>query len=52
VRFRGGERPRELLVPVAGHKRLTLVVEPGVGFDVGDHVDWGDARLIVAKAAP
>ena len=52
VRIRGGERPRELLVPVAGHKRLTLVVEPGVGFDVGDHVDWGDARLIVAKAAP
>lgn len=51
VRIRGGVGPRELLVPLAGHKRLTLVVEPGAGFDVGDHVDWGDARLILAGAA-
>jgi len=51
VRIRGGVGPRELLVPLAGHKRLTLVVEPGAGFDVGDHVDWGDARLILAEAA-
>lgn len=52
LRLRGGERPRELLVPLVRHKRLTLVVEPGVGFDVGDHVDWGDARLILSKSVP
>ncbi|MFM7071828.1 MAG: NPCBM/NEW2 domain-containing protein [Planctomycetota bacterium] len=52
LRLRGGERPRELLVPLVGHKRLTLVVEPGVGFDIGDHVDWGDARLILSKSVP
>ncbi len=51
-RIRGGERPRELLVPLAGHKRLSLVVEPGFGLDVGDHVDWGAARLILARTAP
>jgi hypothetical protein len=51
-RIQGGQPPRQLLVPVAGHKRLALVVEPGAGLDVGDHVDWGDARLILAKTTP
>ncbi len=38
--------PREVNVDVTGAKELTLVVEFGNGGDVGDHVDWADARVI------
>ena len=37
---------RPIRVDVAGGKALTLVVEFGAGGDVGDHVDWAEARLI------
>jgi hypothetical protein len=41
---RGG--PATLHVPVVGVKELTLEVDYGSGGDVGDHVDWVDARLV------
>ena len=33
-------------VAVKGAKEATLVVEFGRGGDVGDHVNWADARLV------
>jgi NPCBM/NEW2 domain len=38
--------PWDVRVPVKGAKELTLVVEFGARGDVGDHVDWADARLV------
>ena len=31
---------------VAGASQLTLVADFGEQFDIGDHLDWADARLI------
>jgi hypothetical protein len=33
-------------VPLAGARELTLVVEFGRRLDVGDHVNWAEARLV------
>jgi hypothetical protein len=38
--------PQPVRVDLKGAKQLTLVVEFGQRGDVGDHVDWADARLI------
>lgn len=38
--------PRRLKVDVPGAKTLTLIVNWGDGGNVGDHVNWCDARLI------
>jgi hypothetical protein len=35
-----------LNIAVAGAKELTLIVDFGRGGDVGDHVNWADARLV------
>ncbi len=42
----GRDPPRDLRVPVTGARELTLVVEFGTRGDVGDHVNWADARLL------
>lgn len=42
----GRDPPRVVRVPVVGAKQLTLVVEFGRRGDVGDHVNWADARLL------
>ena len=42
----GGEKPRELEVPIRGVRRLRLVVDRGDDDDeLGDHVSFGDARV-------
>lgn len=46
ARVRGGEMPRELSVPLAGRDRLRIEVDYGAMLDVGDQVDFADARLI------
>jgi hypothetical protein len=38
--------PQPVRVDLKGAKQLTLVVEFGQRGDVGDHVDWADARLV------
>jgi hypothetical protein len=38
--------PQPVRVDLAGAKQLTLVVEFGQRGDVGDHIDWVDARLV------
>jgi hypothetical protein len=42
----GRDPPRAVRVAVAGARELTLVVEFGRGGDLGDHVNWVDARLL------
>ena len=38
--------PLTVRVDLAGAKELTLVVDFGAGGDVGDHVNWVDARIV------
>jgi hypothetical protein len=42
----GPDEPIPVAVDVAGAARLTLVVDFGADFDICDHLDWGNARLI------
>jgi hypothetical protein len=42
----GRDAPRNVRLPIAGAKRITLSVEPGEDLDLADHADWCDARLI------
>src|SRR5262249_3485685 len=37
---------KEIAVDVSDAKELILIVEPGSGGSVQDHVDWGNARLV------
>ena len=46
VTLRPGEDPWEAEIDLTDAKRLTLVVEFGEACDVGDRVDWCDARLV------
>jgi hypothetical protein len=38
--------PVEVDVPLKGAKTLTLILEPGPGFEIGDYGNWVDARLL------
>lgn len=42
----GRDAPRAINVPVAGAKRVQLIVEFGEDLDIGDQADWGNVRLI------
>jgi len=42
----GGAAPVPVAVDVTGAKVLTLLVDFGGDFDICDHVDWANARLI------
>ncbi len=42
----GRDEALAVAVDVAGAARLTLVVDFGADFDICDHVDWANARLI------
>ena len=45
-----GTGPVRLRLDVAGARELTLVVDFGAGGDVGDHVNWAEARLVLGKS--
>jgi hypothetical protein len=47
-RVRGADPPVSVQVAVEGVSRLELAVEFGENLDLGDHANWGDARLIRA----
>ena len=36
----------EVDVDVSGMDAIALVVDPGEEFDLGDHVDWANARFV------
>ena len=40
------EDPIEVDVDVSGMDAIALVVDPGEEFDLGDHVDWAEARFV------
>ena len=42
----GAGDPVPLDISIDGMKRITLVVRVGRGLDMGDHVDWAEARLV------
>ncbi len=44
----GRDKASLIRVPVTGVRLLTLIVEYGQGFDLSDHANWADARLIKA----
>jgi len=44
--LRGGMPSVAVNVDVAGVKKLELFADPADGLDIGDHADWGEARLI------
>jgi NPCBM/NEW2 domain len=48
-RIRGGEPAIPVDVEITGLQRVELLVEPGEQFDLADHVDWVDARLVRTK---
>lgn len=41
-----GDKAVDVDVPVGGVKDLTLILDAGPGFDLGDYGDWADARLL------
>lgn len=43
---KGGEEPREVSVDIRGVHVLQLAVDWGADMDLGDHVAWGQARLV------
>src|SRR5262249_32476971 len=46
VTLTGKSEPLAISVTLKGARELTLEVDFGPGGDVGDHVDWVDARLV------
>jgi hypothetical protein len=44
--LRGGTAAVPVSVEIVGVKKLELVADPADGLDIGDHADWGDAKLI------
>ena len=44
--IRGRQQPIPVSIEVAGAARLTLLVDFGADFDICDHLNWANARLI------
>ena len=40
------EDPVEVDIDISGMEAIALVVDPGEEFDLGDHVDWANARFV------
>ncbi len=45
-RLQGNDPPQDLKVEISRYERITLLVEPGEGLDLGDHANWCDVRMI------
>lgn len=45
-RMTGSDKPHYVRVNVSGARQLRLVVEAGADYDLADHANWADARLI------
>ena len=42
----GRDQPRDIVVPLAGVRQVTLVVDEAAQLDIGDHANWANIRLI------
>lgn len=49
LRIKGSDSGQSVSVELKGVKQLTLLVDPGSDFDLGDHADWCDARFLKSK---
>ena len=45
-RITAKEDPVEVDIDISSMEAITLVVDPGEEFDLGDHVDWANARFV------
>ncbi len=48
-RMRRGDQGQMVKLSIRGVKRLVLAVEPGENFDIGDHANWADVRLVKGR---
>ena len=48
-RVRGTDPPRDIQIPLARAKQITLAVLPGADLDLADHADWALVRLLKNK---
>jgi len=48
-RLRGTDVPAPVDIDVRNGRRLTLRAEPGENLDLGDHVNWYGARLLIGQ---
>jgi hypothetical protein len=46
ISLSSSDSPRPISVPLAGARKITMVVAFGLRGDVQDFADWGDARLV------
>jgi hypothetical protein len=44
--LRRGDAPQSVATDVAGRRKVTLIVEPAGGLDIGDHANWANVRFI------
>lgn len=49
ARISGNSAPQKVDVGIDGMKKVALVVRNGQHLDLGDHVDWADARFLKTK---
>ena len=45
-RMRGKDAALPVDIEIRDGRKLTLRAEPGENLDIGDHVNWYDARLL------
>lgn len=45
----GNEAPQVVDIDVAGVSKLAIIVKPGKHLDLGDHVNWANARLLKSE---
>ncbi len=45
----GKSDPREVDIDITAMESIELVVKPGEAFDLGDHLDWANARFVKTK---
>jgi hypothetical protein len=48
-RLRGTDAPLPVDIEIGNVRRLTLCAEPGENHDLGDHVNWYDARFVLKQ---
>ncbi len=48
-RIKGNDPSQDLKLDISRYERITLLVEPGEGLDLGDHANWCEVRLVRNK---
>ncbi|MEL7497466.1 MAG: NPCBM/NEW2 domain-containing protein [Planctomycetota bacterium] len=48
-RIQGGNPPEPVDIDISGIEQVTLIVNAGREFDLADHLDWGEIRMLKTK---